>query len=127
LFELLFLPVARVGENRFVKIGEYLRLFGFHNLAMIVMNMDLNIKDNVEPVTWSTIETLLAYWSSRRRSDFRCAAIRSALVCWGRNGGQGNRYAKHCSRSHAGSITNRLRRFCEQRSLRVHSFCFNRL
>jgi hypothetical protein len=63
LFALLFLPLASVGENRFVKIGEYLRLFGFHHLAMIVMNMDSNIKDNVEPVTWPTIETQLAYWS----------------------------------------------------------------
>ena len=56
LFALLFLPLARVGENRFVKTGEYLRLFGFHHLAMIVMNMDSNIKNNVEPVTWPTIE-----------------------------------------------------------------------
>jgi hypothetical protein len=39
LVALLFLPLARVGENRFVKIGEYLRLFGFHHLRMIVMNM----------------------------------------------------------------------------------------
>jgi hypothetical protein len=30
---------------------------------MIVMNMDSNIKDNVEPVTWPTIETQLAYRS----------------------------------------------------------------
>jgi len=59
--------LARVGENRFVKTGEYLRLFGFHHLAMIVMNMASNIKNNVEPVTLPTIET--AYWSSRRRSD----------------------------------------------------------
>jgi len=38
LFALLFLPSARA--------GEYLPLFGFHHLAMIVMNMDSNIKDN---------------------------------------------------------------------------------
>ncbi len=63
LFALLFLPLARVGENRFVKTGEYLRLFGFHHLAMIVMNMDSNIKDNVEPVTWPIIEAQLTYWS----------------------------------------------------------------
>jgi hypothetical protein len=25
--------------------------------------MDSNIKDNLEPVTWPTIETQLAYWS----------------------------------------------------------------
>jgi hypothetical protein len=30
---------------------------------MIVMNMDSNIKDNVEPVTRPTIEAQLAYWS----------------------------------------------------------------
>jgi hypothetical protein len=30
---------------------------------MIVMNMDSNIKDNVEPVSWPAIETQLAYWS----------------------------------------------------------------
>jgi hypothetical protein len=29
---------------------------------MIVMNMDSNIKNNVEPVTLPTIETQLAYW-----------------------------------------------------------------
>ena len=40
LFALLFLPFARVGNDRFLKTGEYLRLFGFHHLAMIVMNMD---------------------------------------------------------------------------------------
>jgi hypothetical protein len=27
------------------------------------MNMDSNIKDNVDPVTWPIIETQLAYWS----------------------------------------------------------------
>jgi hypothetical protein len=60
LFALLFLPLARVGENRFVKTGAYLRPFGFHHLAMIVMNMDSNIKHNVDPLTWLTIETQLA-------------------------------------------------------------------
>jgi hypothetical protein len=30
---------------------------------MIVMNMDSNIKDNVEPITWPTIEAQLTYWS----------------------------------------------------------------
>jgi hypothetical protein len=32
-----------------VKTGEHLRLFGLHHLAMIVTNVDSNIKDNVEP------------------------------------------------------------------------------
>jgi hypothetical protein len=49
LFALFFLALARVGENRFVKTGEHLRLFGLHHLAMIVTNVDSNIKDNVEP------------------------------------------------------------------------------
>ena len=91
LFALLFLPLARA--------GEYLPLFGFHHFAMIVMNMDSNIKDNVEPVTWPTIETQLAYWSSRRRSNLRCAALRS---WYGEPNGIGNAigYAEHFSRSH---------------------------
>jgi hypothetical protein len=29
---------------------------------MIVMNMDSNIKHNVDPITWLTIETQLASW-----------------------------------------------------------------
>ena len=40
LFALLFLPLARVGENRFVKTGECFRVFGFHHSAIIVMNTD---------------------------------------------------------------------------------------
>jgi hypothetical protein len=47
LFALLFPSLARVGENRFLKTVAYLRSFGFHHLAMIVMNMDSNIKNNV--------------------------------------------------------------------------------
>ena len=64
------------------------------------MNMDSNIKDNGEPVTWPTIETQLAYWSSRRRSDFRSAAIRSAFYGGPNAASNALGYAKHYSRSH---------------------------
>jgi hypothetical protein len=61
---------------------------------------DSNIKDNVEPVTWPTIETQLAYWSSRRRSDFRCAAIRSAVVRRAKRSHQYNRLTQSFSAAH---------------------------
>jgi len=50
------------------------------------------------------METQLAYWSSRRRSDFRCAAIRS--VGYSGNNAVGNAigYASHYSRSHGAVI-----------------------
>jgi hypothetical protein len=75
--------VPAVGEGRRESVCENRRVSSSLRVSSLDDDShehDSNIKDNVEPVTWPTTETQLAYWSSRRRSNFRCAAIRVAAL-----------------------------------------------